>query len=397
MLAAASMSGETLMQRVSARPQRAGFGVSRRNLFAGSTILLILLIAALIAALLLTAGHAPKPLTTNGPIAYASGGSIHVVDPSGTTHDLGALAASSGDGGYCCNLSWSPDGRRLLVVSDTEVVVAKPDGTGAVVLTTASDHLAGMPAWSPDSTRIAMPFVKDHGSQIFVMNADGSNRQQVSSQVFYANPPSWSPDGTQIAFGGADLPDGTIAHLYVAAADGSSIRRVADAPAGQYLSDYGAPSWSPDGKRIAFDTKRYGQYFELWTVNADGSGLARLGDADANGLLPQWSPDGAHIAFPVWGPDTGQVDLYVIAADGSGLTKLAEQVASDGIAWSPDSKRILFEQGYDGQCSLQRTYTCPDPQDNPYNQVLSVGLDGSPPQTVLSTSLDGGLAWGGQP
>jgi dipeptidyl aminopeptidase/acylaminoacyl peptidase len=401
-VAAASASGQELLERVIARPGPSPLVVGRRAL-TGFAALALLLIAVLVATLLASAGRAPRRSTTNGPIAYASGGRIHVIDASGATHDLGPGATPGATGqAFCCTLAWSPDGRRLLVASDDEVIVVNADGTGRVVIAGSTDAPGVLPAWSPDGSRVAVPERHQGDTQIFAVDADGSHRHQISSQVLFASSPAWSPDGTQIAFGAAALPDGTISGLYVVGADGSGIRRIAAAPDGWAADPWGPPSWSPDGRRLAFDTMQNptdgvnAGHFQLYTVGAEGTGLAPLAGPDVLGFLPQWAPDGKHIAFARWLGQTARVDLDLVAPDGSGITTLAQGIAPEAEAWSPDSRQILVEQGYTGPCPISRVQNCPDPQANPYHQIESIAIDGSGSRVVVAVPVDGDLAWGGQ-
>jgi Tol biopolymer transport system component len=138
--------------------------------------------------------------------------------------------------------------------------------------------------------------------------------------------PVWSPNGRRIAF--VSRRDGKA--LYVMNADGSGLRVVAR------VERLATPAWSPDGQRIAFKGRRDGHSGAIYIVNADGSGqrtLARRGNA------PAWSPDGRRIAF------VSGVKLYVANADGSGhrtLTRLRGGGDVASLAWSPDGQRLLF-------------------------------------------------------
>ena len=94
----------------------------------------------------------------------------------------------------------------------------------------------------------------------------------------------------------------------------------------------------PDGRRIAFDSQRDGNR-EIYVMDADGSGVARLTHNGDDDLTPSWSPDGRRIAFASGG--RARLDIYVMNADGSGATRLTD---NDGgtPAWSPDGRRIAF-------------------------------------------------------
>ncbi len=130
--------------------------------------------------------------------------------------------------------------------------------------------------------------------------------------------PKWSPDGSKIAFGGGEI---SVVNL----ADGSLVY-LASHPARDW-----AQAWSPDG-RIAFVSDRDGSV-ELYVMEADGSNLTRLTyNAGFTGAF-RWSPDGSRIAFS--SDRDGVRELYVMAADGSNPTRVTDNVGFNGqIAWS---------------------------------------------------------------
>jgi Tol biopolymer transport system component len=183
--------------------------------------------------------------------------------------------------------------------------------------------------------------------------------------------PSWSPDGTRIAYG-RPPGDGQFT-LWVMNTDGSDPRSL-----GEGLS----PSWSPDGTRIAFSTSPI-DLGDLWVMNADGSGRRKL----AGGLQRDWSPDGTRIASVTDEPGGGEPHLVVARVDGSGATRLAK---GQFPAWSPDGTRIAFVSW-----SEQPEIQVVDPATGTISTVAQVetdahGLEWSPDGTRLSFITPGG-------
>jgi len=136
--------------------------------------------------------------------------------------------------------------------------------------------------------------------------------------------PAWSPDGTMVAFSRSTAPD---PELWVMNADGT----------GQAKIGLGfRPRWAPDGSRIAAN----GDPIDLGTlvvVGADGAGATLL--SSTGGVSPSWSPDGTRIAFVRTRPGSGGAvpELALVDADGSDLRSLADAVDPD---WSPDGRWI---------------------------------------------------------
>jgi Tol biopolymer transport system component len=222
------------------------------------------------------------------------------------------------------------------------------------------------PAWSPDGRSIAFASSRDRQSEIYVMNADGSGKRNLTRDRANDDYPTWSPDGRRIAFLRSRLQSRTVDvstwhprpancsgsprrcvfrffspyQLYVVNADGSGLRRLAlpDNRNNPY-QEYYAIVWSPNGQTI---------YFGRYLVSADGSGARRLPYIP---LTAVWSPDGRRIAFSLGLPDRSQVgpagrnhEIYVMNADGSGSRRLTHNRAFDGQpAWSPDGRKIAFQ------------------------------------------------------
>jgi len=109
--------------------------------------------------------------------------------------------------------------------------------------------------------------------------------------------------------------------IYVMNADGSGRTNLTNNPAADYDS-----TWSPDGTKIAFISDRDGNW-EIYVMNADGSGQTRLTNNPANDHGPTWSPDGAMIAFV--SDRDGNKEIYIMNADGSGQMRLTNNASID--------------------------------------------------------------------
>ena len=260
-----------------------------------------------------------------------------------------------------------PNGGYGLGEGVTEIDVMNANGSGQRRLTrsTVNDH---SPAWSPDAKRIA--FARDRPrplsgggdlmSEIYVMNANGSGLTRLTQVVvdgcsgdttLTASQPTWSPDGTKIAFTGKDVAYPCNDEIYVMNADGT-----AKTPLTGNGASASRPAWSPDGTKIAYQSENLdipytlrASTFEIYVMNADGSGQTRLTKNDnycpygcPNGethVQPAWSPDGTKIAFTrhINSKTIDQYeryDLFVMNADGSGRRPLMRNL-KERVDWGP--------------------------------------------------------------
>lgn len=227
----------------------------------------------------------------------------------------------------------SPEGRRIafarLGTNGWAIHVMNADGSGETQLVAA--EFAGEPAWSPDGTRIAfrsvVPGPFGQVGRIFLISVDGSGLHQVSPDVpdpnvfFYSDAsPAWSPDGTRIAFT-------RTGQLTLINADGTGLSSISTPEGGEF------PSWSPDGTRIAYTG--FMNTRDVFNSNPDGSNPVRVTTAPEQENNPRWSPDSRRLVF--CRVVNGFFQLYTINADGTGEAKLTANPNAHECtpSWSP--------------------------------------------------------------
>jgi Tol biopolymer transport system component len=236
-----------------------------------------------------------------------------------------------------------------------QLFTIKADGSGAHQLTRFADSDAVWAEWSPSGNQIA--FERDvykgvlvSRAAIYTMNAEGSGLRSLTPTGLNGRP-SWSPDGNLIVFG--TLRFGKQATVSVMAANGSHVRKLVTTPlpckrwCGLGLD---SPTFSPDGKRIAFVWHKKA-VAAIFTTNATGGGLQQVTRWQKGGLADKidWSPDGSRIAFS--SPDPGALrgisaNVFTVRPDGTVLVKITNSRGGkidNGLdSWSPDGKKIAF-------------------------------------------------------
>lgn len=168
-------------------------------------------------------------------------------------------------------------------------------------------------------------------SNIYTVNADGSGLRQLTHDPADEFDPSWSPDGKRIAFRHEENGN---AEIWAMNADGSAQENLTHDPAADW-----SPAWSPDGRRIAFASDRGGSA-DIWVMNADGSDPVQVTTDPAIDEYPSWSPDGMWLAFN--SDRTGREEIWIALVDGSEQRQLT-QTGGSLPAWSPVGTWIAFQ------------------------------------------------------
>jgi Tol biopolymer transport system component len=286
------------------------------------TALLIGVVAMAATAAISASPAAARPPVTNGKIVTGSDNlvtneeQVYTVDPDGTDEQLVANNSEAGQ--------WSPDGTLISLFFQ----LLNPDDGSIIDLNLPAqypDLFLPCGVWTPDGTRLACEGFGQTDPNLngvyTIRSSDGGDLQRVTSAPFGDDcPADYSPNGKRLL-----ISNGAIAVIH---SDGSGQQQIT--PPGM-SSDFCSGSWSPQGNEIVFSAKvpDFHYHSSIWVVHSDGSGLRQIpvpgpcggpfSDPTTIGCsYPLWSPDGKKIVF---GRRAGneQRDLYTVNADGSGL------------------------------------------------------------------------------
>ena len=325
-----------------------------------------------------------QPAEAMIPAWSPDGSTVAFIRSNGTERGIFAMSVLGGperklDGftddlyGAINSLTWSPDGRRLAYGAGGKLRLLTIDmGEMHTIERPPQCESANLPVFSPDGKWIAFLCLPTAGT-FDIFRASPSGEQAMNLHSFHGLPISlaWSGDSRRIVFadrgglfeidrnGGQPwrLPFAQTAVgdqiasrgnrlVYVQMHDTVNIWRV-DLKSGSSRSllaptsrDQRSPTFSPDGKRIAFESDRSGTQ-EVWMANLDGSDAVQLSDFQALTGTPRWSPDGQKIAFD--SRASGAAALYLVDPS----TALPRRISTNGIpasvpTWSADSRWIYF-------------------------------------------------------
>ncbi len=218
----------------------------------------------------------------------------------------------------------SPDGRRLAIGLGDSIGITAADGSGLRELVGLPPG-ARAPAWSPDGRELVFIADTDSGqTDLFVVPVEGGPARPLTVTPNVAElDPTWgarpAADGGRIAYFRAN-------NVWTMRPDGEDARRLTDNRGAE-------PSFSPYATRLAFVRRN-----QIFTVGARGGGLDRV--TNRGGFSPTWSPDGRRIAFIGGGGGERRAGLYRMGPRGGALTRFAD-------ATFDSSCECIFERSLD--------------------------------------------------
>lgn len=235
---------------------------------------------------------------------------------------------------------------RVAYVQNGQVWVIDSDGANNRPATQTGTALS--PSWHPSGTRVVFADLNDAGSQIMEANLVTGGLRELSATPRGLNlTPVYTPDGRSVVYAhardaGADL---VIANLE----EPAPARRISSLE----LYDRSSPSFSPDGRRLAFISPRSWQGTrmtpQLFTMNLDGSEEKQL-TPSAKGVRsyrtsPDWSPDGLRVAYM---QQNGDFQVWLIDVRTGAMKRLTTFAENEDPTWAPDSRHIAIASNRGG-------------------------------------------------
>ncbi len=249
------------------------------------------------------------------------------------------------------------DGGR--VESESSPSLAATSGGLTTSRLTATGGVDALPAWSPDGQAIAFTSDRSGNPDIWVLELGGGELVRITEDPAEDTQPAWSPDGRQLAFsssrGHGDRLDRSVAQFGYSLGGGLWVVPSLGGEPAPVLDGGFNPSWSPDGRRLAFDASLDGAR-RIWTAAPDGTQRMRVSTDRSEGaahLRPQWSPDGRWIVFEHQeGSLTTTSDLQVVpSSGGTPVTLVRDGHRNLSPAWANDST-IVFTSDRSGTLKL---------------------------------------------
>jgi TolB protein len=223
---------------------------------------------------------------------------------------------------------------------------------GATTQLTHDEKFTGNPAWSPDRKRIVFSSNRDTGMglELYIMDADGSDAQRLTTTPDSEYSGKFSPDGSRIAYVINDAAGWT---LWLMDADGSGARRLTDT---YKFAEF--PAWSRDGKRLVFSARTAGAPADILGVDIETGAVTTVIATPGADACPHFSSDGETLTYGSQREGPAGFDVYAhdMSSDdtsGRGDRRLTDAPERDDYAnWGPGDREIVFTSQRDGNIEL---------------------------------------------
>jgi TolB protein len=250
-----------------------------------------------------------------------------------------------------------------------KLAIMDQDGFNPRELPVSGDLLL-TPRFSPNSLEVTFMSFGTGVPRVYIYNIETNQKEIVGDFPNMSFAPRFTPDGNGVVMS-MQSDDGRNSNIFDMDLRSRQLHQLTDTPAINT-----APSVSPDGGRIAFESDRGGSQ-QIYLMNVDGSSQTRISFGDGRYSTPVWSPDGKWIAFTKQAG--GKFAIGVMAPDGSGERILTEGFHNEGPTWSPNSRVIMFFRESGGE------------QGGP--QLFSVDISGYNEHKVKTPGFASDPAW----
>ena len=224
------------------------------------------------------------------------------------------------------------------------ISIMNADGTDSRRLTEAYD---AHPSWSPDGRKIAFSTRPANVVAIAVIDLQSNEIKQLTDTERSPSAPDWAPDGQSLAIIYNPAHPGINYELYTMNANGSGFKRLTESAGYQY---YDNPDWSPDGSKLTYSADLEGNQ-DIYIADPDGANPVQVTFSAADDRSPAWSPDGSRIAFETY--RDGNWEIYIMNTDGTGMQNISNHESREQWpSWSPDGSMIAFQSYRDGNWEI---------------------------------------------
>lgn len=238
-----------------------------------------------------------------GKIVFGKSGDIWIMDDDGTNQKN--LTNSPGTD---LSPNFSSDGSKIAYWNETsqQILVMNSDGSGRIPIFASSggNLLEVGPVWSPTGDKIIFSYGSYNHYDLWTIRLTDLLLQNLTNDGMYDAQPTWKPDGSNIFYTRRTNPgDANSTQIWSMNADGTNKTQITSSG---YNTD---PDWSQDGSKIVYSSG--GAQRDIWRMNPDGTGATPMTSNSYFESMPEWSPDGTDIAF------IREANIWRMNADGT--------------------------------------------------------------------------------